>query len=121
MSTWRTTLRLAAGSLKVLVTDPAGEDLLKARLPIQPSHPRALLTLLEGAALWSGSPLYAAVSAAARPGSSLASGLFGAALWPTESALVRFDFVGPPRRRRSLRGLGDFRELYLLDARRMTL
>ena len=56
MALWPTTLRIGGKELKLLVTSPEGDDLLKARLPIRPPHPRALLTLLEGVALWSGEP-----------------------------------------------------------------
>jgi hypothetical protein len=54
MALWPTTLRIGDENLKLLVTSPEGDDLLKARLPHRPPHPRALLTLLEGVALWSG-------------------------------------------------------------------
>ena len=67
MALWPTTLRIGDKELKLLVTSPEGDDLLKARLPIQPPHPRALLTLLEGVALWSGEPLYAVISAGEPP------------------------------------------------------
>ena len=56
MALWPTMLRIGE-ELKLLVTSPEGDDLLKARLPVRPPHPRALLTLLEGMALWSGEPL----------------------------------------------------------------
>jgi len=54
MALWPTMLRIGGKELKLLVTSPEGDDLLKARLPVRPPHPRALLTLLEGVALWSG-------------------------------------------------------------------
>ena len=57
MSLWPTMLRIGGKELKLLVTSPEGDDLLKARLPVRPPHPRALLTLLEGVALWSGEPV----------------------------------------------------------------
>ena len=63
MAQWPTTLRIGCNELKLLVTSPQGDDLLKARLPVQTSHPRALLTLLEGVALWCGEPLNAVISA----------------------------------------------------------
>jgi len=56
MSLWSTTLRIGA-DMKLLVTSPEGDDLVKARLPLRPPHPRALLTMLEGIALFSGEPL----------------------------------------------------------------
>lgn len=117
MQPWNTKLLLDRTHLKVLIEDQQG-DLLKARLPINAQHPRALLTLLEGLALWAGAPVCAATCVPGQWDASLAVGLFGNALAPAESALVRFDFVETPTRRRRLRrlqGVGDFRQLYLLD------
>src|SRR5579871_1965926 len=106
MAQWPTTLRLDK-ELKLLVTSPQGDDLLKARLPVRPPHPRALLTLLEGVALWSGEPVLAVISAGAHRDAWLGSEEWGDDLWPTESQLVRFDYATPtlprpprPRRRR---------------------
>ncbi len=114
-----TTVSVTSTAVRLLITDPVGDDLLKARLPTSPNHPRALLTLLEGAALWTGSPLSAAICAAGSQARSHVATLFGGEVWPPESALVHFDFVDPMRRRRRrLRGLGNFRQLYLVDARR---
>ena len=116
---WNTRLHLDATALKLLIDDDHG-DTLKARLPPRPHHPRALLTLLEGLALWSGQPLHAAISAATLHPPSSAAALFGDDLAPLDSALVRFDFVDPPerRRRRRISGVGDFRQLYLLGGTR---
>jgi hypothetical protein len=105
MAVWPTTLRLGT-DLRLLVTSPEGDDLIKARLPMRPQHPRALLTLLEGVALWSGQPLDAVIFAGAHDGPEP----WGEDLWPPESPLVRFDFAVPPvRARRTLSGVGDFR------------
>lgn len=111
MALWPTTLRMASRELKLLVTSPTGDDLIKARLPVPPAHPRGLLTLLEGVALWSGEPLYVVISAGeqldARDGAQWCEDL-----WPAESSLVTFDFATPPARaRRPLRGVGDFRDV----------
>lgn len=65
MALWPTTLRIGGGELRLLVMSPHGDDLLKARLPVRTRHPRALLTLLEGVALWSGQPVRAVISAGA--------------------------------------------------------
>jgi hypothetical protein len=109
MAQWPTTLRIE-DDVKLLVTSPQGDDLIKARLPIRPPHPRALLTLLEGVALFSGEPLYAVISAGEERDCWLGSEQWAEDLWPTESPLVRFDFAfPPPRGRRNLRGVGDFR------------
>ena len=105
-------LRLGTDTVKLLVTDSNG-DRLKARLPIRAEHPRALLTLLEGLALWSGHlPLCAATSVAATAPRSAVAALFGADLWPTESTLVRFDLLEPREPHHRIRGLGDFRSAH---------
>lgn len=115
MSNWLAKLLLSRdGTTKVLIDGPDG-DLLKARMPA-PNHPRALLTLLEGAALWTGEPLCAAICAERRLDPSLAVALFGGDC-PADSALVRFVAAEPrarPRRTR-IAGVGDFRQLYLLE------
>ena len=103
------------GFTKLWIENPEG-DLLKARLP-RPKHPRALLTLLEGAALWTGSPLCAAISVEGRPDPTFVADLFGGD-WPGDSALVRFvTAVRRDRvRRAQIAGIGDFRQLDLLVA-----
>jgi hypothetical protein len=112
MAVWPTTVRIGARELKLLVTSPEGDDLLKARLPIRPPHPRAMLTLLEGVALWSGEPLYVVISAGEHRDAWLGSEDWCEELWPAESPLVRFDFAIPPARvRRPIRGVGDFRDV----------
>ena len=118
MALWPTTLRIGDNELKLLVTSPHGDDLLKARLPIRPLHPRALLSLLEGVALWSGEPVLAVISAGGRRNDGLGSDAWGDALWPPESPLVHFDFATPPSRaRRRLVGVGDFRDVRLVWTR----
>lgn len=59
---WAVSARCTTRETKLLVTD-SGDDVIKARLPTLPSHPRALVTLCEGLALWHGSPPRVAVSA----------------------------------------------------------
>jgi hypothetical protein len=110
MAQWPTTIRIEAEDLKLLVTSPRGDDQIKARLPLRPPHPRALLTLLEGVALFSGEPLYVVISAGKSRDDWLGCEAWGDDLWPAESPLVHFDFaIPPPRTRRTLRGVGDFR------------
>jgi hypothetical protein len=112
MTRWPTTLRIGREELKLRVTSPQGDDLLKARLPVLTSHPRALLTLLEGVALWSGAPVLAVISAGAHRDDWLGSEEWGDDLWPTESPLVHFDYATPPSRaRHSLVGVGDARDV----------
>jgi len=111
---WNGSVHVTMHDVKVLVIDPEQGDLLKARLPLGVQHPRALLTLLEGLALWRGQPLPVVVSAASadkrRPYWS-GSGLFGDELWPGESPLVRYEVGDRGSRPRRLVGLGDFRPL----------
>lgn len=117
MEPWKTTLELSARRTKLLATDPDRNEVLKASLPPFPQHPRALLTLLEGLALWSGQTLTAALSAERRVDPRCAEALFGDGLVPMDSALVRFDILAPARRRRTLAGVGDFHQLRLLHGR----
>ena len=106
---WKVTLEVKPQSIKVLVTEPDGDEVLKAVFAGQPEHPRALLTMLEGLALWSGTPLCAAISAEDPVSHSLGLGYFGER-WPEESALVSFEFVDPTRLRRRI-GRISFRAL----------
>ena len=111
MATWPTTLRIGETELKLLVTSLEGDDLIKARLPVRPPHPRALLTMLEGVALWSGEPIHAVISAG-RDRAAWLGHDWCDDLWPTESQLVHFDFaVPPPRPRRRIEGVGDFHDV----------
>jgi len=114
MARWPTTIRIGE-DLKLLVANSDGSDLIKARLPLRPPHPRALLTLLEGVALFSGDPVSAVISASVGHDTWLSSEMWGQDLWPAESPLVHFDFAPPrpPARRHHISGVGDFR-----DARR---
>jgi len=113
MHEWNSTLRATERGVLLLVTSEAG-DLLKARLPLSPGHPRALLTVLEGLALWRGQALRVAVSAGACSAAWAGSGLFGDELYPAESPLVRFHTVHPASRER-LPGVADFRLLRRVD------
>lgn len=110
---WQCTLRVTQSQAKLLLTDPSG-DLLKAKMDTTPCHPRALLTLLEGLSLWSGQLLCVALSVDDSCRQWPVS-LLGDELWPTETQLVRFDIVPPARRRTKLSGVGDFRQLRLIE------
>lgn len=107
MRHWTSQILPDRAQVRLLVTDEQRHDVLKARLPPHPSHPRALLTLLEGLALYSGQRLCTVICAADESVPWLGSGLFGDEWWPAESSLVQFEIAEPGRRRR-LRGLGDF-------------
>ncbi len=117
MNTWKTTVQPTRGVVRLLMTDPDRNEILKAALPPVPQHPRALLTLLEALSLWVGQPLTAAVSATHPVDLRYAEALFGDGLLPLDSALVRFDTLEPARRRRTLPGVGDFRQLRLVHGR----
>jgi hypothetical protein len=121
MNRWNTTMQLGPNAVRLLVTNEENHEILKARLPLRLTHPRAATTLLEGLALWAGHPLTAALGAAGRSGPTYAEWLFGPDRWPEDVALVRFDLLEDrPRRRRTIPGIGDFRQLRLLhrDGRR---
>ena len=111
MRHWTSALRLSGREVKLLITDWEGSDVLKARFSASPQHPRAMLTLLEGIALYSGHRLDVALGADETCPSSLGSRLLGDELWPAESQLVEFHVVPRGPRRVRLRGLGDFRAL----------
>ena len=108
-------IEIAPKTLRVLVTEPAG-DVMKAEFRSYPNHTRALLFILEGLALWSGQKLCVAIHAEHPVDHSLGLGAFGGEQWPEESALVEFVFIETDRRRRhKLSGVGDFRKLRRLD------
>jgi len=118
-SMWNATLHPRSWTTKLLVTDPQQDEILKAVLPTPPRHPRAMLTLLEGLALWSGMPITAAICVGETSGPLPDEALYDGAIAPSDSALVRFVIADDVvRRRRLLTGLGDFRQLRLLHARR---
>jgi hypothetical protein len=58
---------------RVIAMAGPSDTILKARLSRQPSHPRALPTLLEAIALWQASDIHAALCAADRAGVSESS------------------------------------------------
>jgi hypothetical protein len=114
MSHWKAAVEINPALVKFLITNQQGDDLFKARIPHRPQHPRALLTLLEGAALWSGRPIGAVIGVGA-PSVHFCDveDVLGESMF-RESALVHLDFV-EVRPRRKIRGLGDFRGLRLLQ------
>jgi hypothetical protein len=114
MCRWRIAVEPTAWNTRILVTDPEGNELLKAALPTTPTHPRALLTLLEGLALWAGEPLTAAIYVGSRVPRGGDRASFGASLGSMDSPLVHFDQAAPIHRRRALGGVGDFRRLRLI-------
>lgn len=98
---------------RLLATLGPGDTLLKARLCPQMSHPRALVTLLEGLALWQGCKVHAVVAADARQTSFDWSP--SASFAREETPLYAVDFAPTyRRRRREIDGVGDFRDLHHL-------
>lgn len=99
---WHTTVEVQPQTIWVWVTDATGRDVLRAALPRPPGHCRALLTLLEGLALWSGAPLGVVIGVDHPVSDSLGLGPFGAEEgWPEDTALVHFFWrqpARPPRR-----------------------
>ena len=92
---------------------------MKARLSRQPSHPRALPTLLEAIALWQGVQVHAALCAAERDGASDSS-LFRDAFADFGGPLYTLEWIPAAardrRRRRDIRGVDDFADLRRLLA-----
>ena len=99
---WSATLEVTPHAITVVVREPEGADVVTAVFSGYPDHPRALLTLLEGLALWSA-PMCAAISAAHPVSHSLGLGSCGdLERWPEERALVSVQCVETARRRRRI-------------------
>ena len=99
---------------RVLAMHGASETILKARLRRDPSHPRALATLLEAIALWQGMHVHAAL-AADDERTSYASSLCRSPFSEVGIApLFTVDWVpvtGRKRRRPAIAGMGRFHDL----------
>ena len=57
------TIEPTSSETRLMLSAPQIGTALKARLPVTPSHSRAVITLLEAIALWYGQPLRAVVDA----------------------------------------------------------
>ncbi|MBM4369741.1 MAG: hypothetical protein FJ102_26255 [Deltaproteobacteria bacterium] len=115
MSPWKATMHLGRSAVHLLLTDEENHEILKARLPLRPTHLRAATTVLEGLALWSSHPLTVALGADAASAPTCAAWIFGLDRWPEDTALVRFTLLAARRaRRRTIAGVGDFRQLRLV-------
>lgn len=123
-SIWMAIAPERTGARIVAMTGP-GETILKAKLLTNPSHPRAVGTLLEAVALWQGRKVRAALCADASPD------LFDTSRYPdilrdsSETPLYDLEWVpGLHRTRRhkdDLRGMGrfhDLRQLVLFEVAR---
>lgn len=115
MPTWNAMLNVNSTDTRLLITDCFGHDLLKARLPIHSDHPRALLTLLEGVAMYSGKRICVATSVAADQKILPWYDPLGQGFYSLDSALVRFEFIELTARPRRLRGMGSFRQMRQLS------
>lgn len=99
---WHATLEVKGETIWVWVSERSGRDVLRATLPGPPAHPRALVTVLEGLALWGGAPLYAALGVEHPPGDSPGLSGYGFEGWPEDSALLSFVVRHPARPHRRL-------------------
>ncbi len=109
---WMGILPEPSGTRVLAMAGPT-ETILKARLAPDPSHPRALATLLEAVALWQGHKVRAALGAADRDGLSDSS-LYREAFTDVGGPLYSVDWVPACQRRRRHRdipGVGDFADL----------
>ena len=101
-----------AAATRILAMHGPSETLLKGVLRGEPSHPRALGTLLEAVALWQGAPVRAVLCADEQAPSS-DSTLWRAA-WDDGGPLYSVTWVPGVehrRRQRAIAGVGDFRDL----------
>ena len=112
-SSWRAVMRVFEADLQLLVLDVEG-DLLKAKLPLRCEHPRALLTVLEGLAMWQGGKLDVVHFVDARAPDCTDWAFANADLHGHRSPLVAFSTRVHGRAKDRLRGVGDFRQLRLL-------
>lgn len=101
-----------AATTRIVALGSPSETILKARLCMDPVHPRALGTLLEAIALWQGQPVRAALCVDDQAHGS-DSNLFREAFADHGGALYSLTWVpvSAPRRRTRLDGLGSFRDL----------
>lgn len=112
--TWKVSLRFTRRQTQLLVTD-AGDDILKARLLDEPCHPRALVTLAEGLAMWHGAPLSVVACVDDDAREQCERIFYGGAFLPPPSPLVTFEVLRRNAHRKRLDGLGSFRQLRLLE------
>jgi hypothetical protein len=99
---------------RVLAMRGASETILKAKLCREPSHPRALATLLEAIALWEGKPVRAALAADDERSSYASSLCRDPRTERGIEPLFSVDWVpvaGRRRRRPGIAGMGRFHDL----------
>lgn len=104
-----------ARATRILVMRGASETILKARLPLRPSSPRAVTALFEAIALWEGRPVRAVLVADESSTESSPTTLYRDtfAIYGERTALYEFEWVPhlPARRRDGLGGMGSFVDL----------
>lgn len=107
--------------VRVLVTGLGGKTLLKARLPMSPRHPRALIGLAESLALWLGQPAQCVLAVGEEePWCDMGTyGIYGDER--DNGLLCRFEAVESLRKPRSSKcrdeivGMGSFHDLRQLE------
>lgn len=109
---------------RVLLLDGPGKAMMKARLPVEPRHPRAVEVLCEAIALWCGQPVRAVLAVGERERSSDTRHWFDTVDAIAKSPLYELELVArvrPPRERDNLGGMGNFhdvRQLLLFEVAR---
>jgi hypothetical protein len=97
---------------RLMLSLPGERPALRARLSSSPSHPRALITLLESLSLWYGCPLHAVLDADAEDVRRYPE-KWAVLLGDAPELAVRVEWVSVPAARttrdRFLGKLGDFR------------
>jgi len=105
------TLAPEAARVRMLASGPEGEILRAVLGPAAEAHPRAAATLLEGLALWHQRPLSVVLCADDSDDGS-AMGLYDALGYGVRALHYEVGVaLRGPRPRRTLGGLGDFRDL----------
>lgn len=102
-------------STRVIAMAGPSETILKAKLLPNPSHPKALPTLLEAVALWQGQRVRAALCVDALGASSVTSRYPDVFHDPSETPLYALEWVPALQRARrhrdDLGGMGRFQDL----------
>lgn len=93
VKSWDTSLDITPESIQLLVAD-GKREVLRAQFCGRPVHPRALLFILEGLALWSGKQLCVVIYAASPVHPGLGLGEDGDQ-WPGDNPLLEFLHVEP--------------------------
>jgi hypothetical protein len=96
--------------VQLMLSEPQVGTSLKARLPFQPAHPRAIAMFLEAIAAWYGSPLCAVLDADAEDVHRHPQ-RWAQFLGDVQGSQISVEWVGvptPPRRDRFLDSIGDF-------------